>query len=143
MSDSILTSIKKLLGIAENYEFFDADVIMNINMAFMVLYQLGVGPSTAFSITDKSATWSDFLGDATDLEGVKTYIFLKVKRVFDPPQSSAAMEAIKQSIDELEWRLNAAVDPRETFTVDEDGANAYALSNRSKITAFEKAASRL
>lgn len=143
MSDSILTSIKKLLGIAEEYEFFDADVIMNINMAFMVLYQLGVGPSTTFSIEDKTATWSDFLGDATDLAGVKTYVFLKVKLVFDPPQSSAAMEAIKQNIAELEWRLNAAVDPRETFTATEDDANAYALSNRAKITAFEKAASRL
>lgn len=143
MSDSILTSIKKLLGIAEEYEFFDADVIMNINMAFMVLYQLGVGPSTAFSIEDKTATWSDFLGDATDLAGVKTYIFLKVKLVFDPPQSSAAMEAIKQNIAELEWRLNAAVDPRETFTATEDEANTYALNNRAKITAFEKAASRL
>ena len=143
MSDSILTSIKKLLGIAEDYDFFDADIIMNINMAFMVLYQLGVGPSTAFSITDKSAAWSDFLGDATDLAGVKTYIFLKVKLVFDPPQSSAAMEAIKQNIAELEWRLNAAVDPRATFTATEDETNAHALSNRAKITAFEKAASRL
>ena len=143
MSDSILTSIKKLLGIAEEYEFFAADVIMNINMAFMVLYQLGVGPSTAFSIEDKTATWSDFLSDTTDLAGVKTYIFLKVKLVFDPPQSSAAMEAIKQNIAELEWRLNAAVDPRETFTVTEDEANTYAMSNRAKITAFEKAASRL
>lgn len=143
MPESILTSIKKLLGITEEYEFFDADILMHINMAFMVLYQLGVGPKTAFSIEDKTATWSDFLGDATDLAGVKTYIYQKVKLVFDPPQSSAAIEALKQSIAELEWRLNVTVDPVETFTATEDEANAYALSNRAKITAFEKAAAGL
>ena len=143
MSDSILTSVKKMLGIAEDYTFFDADVLMHINMVFMVLYQLGVGPSTPFSISDNSATWSDFLGDATDLEGVKTYIYLKAKLVFDPPQSSAAMEAIKENIKELEWRLNVAVDPKQTFTADEEEVNAYALANRVKIQAFEKAASKL
>ena len=143
MSDSILISIKKLLGITEEYTHFDADILMHINMAFMVLYQLGVGPSTPFSIEDASATWSDFMGDATDLAGVKTYIYLKVKLVFDPPQSSAAMEAIKQNIAELEWRLNAAVDPRDTFTATMEEVNAHALANRAEITAFEKKAARL
>lgn len=143
MSDSILTSIKKLLGITEEYTYFDADILMHINMAFMVLYQLGVGPKTCFMIEDDTAVWSDFLEDATDLAGVKTYIYQKVKLVFDPPQSSAAMEALKQSIAELEWRLNVAVDPSTTFTVDEDEANAYALANRASITAFEKAAASL
>lgn len=142
MSDSILTSIKKLLGITEEYEYFDADILMHINMAFMVLYQLGVGPKTCFSIEDKSATWSDFLEDATDLAGVKTYIYQKVKLVFDPPQSSAAMEALKQSIAELEWRLNVAVDPRITFTADEEEVNAYSLANRASITTFENAAAK-
>ena len=141
MSDSILTSIKKLLGIAEEYSFFDADVMMNINMAFMVLYQLGVGPTTPFMIEDASAKWSDFMGDATDLAGVKTYIYLKVKLVFDPPQSSAVMEAIKQQIAELEWRLNATVDPKITFTATEEEANAYAVANRKSITEFEKVVS--
>ena len=143
MSESILTSIKKVLGIDESYTFFDADVLMHINMAFMVLHQLGVGPSTPFKITDKSATWSDFVGDATDLEGVKTYIYLKVKLVFDPPQSSAAIEAIKQNIAELEWRLNATVDPKITFTADELEVDEYALANRAKIAAFRKVASRI
>ena len=142
MSESILTSIKKLLGIAEDYTHFDADVLMHINMAFMVLYQLGVG-NTPFRITDKSSTWSDFLGDATDLEGVKTYIYLKVKLVFDPPQSSAAMEAIKQNIAELEWRLNVTVDPKTTFTASEAEVNAHALANRAAVIAFEKEASKL
>lgn len=143
MSESILTSIKKLLGITEEYTHFDADVLMHINMAFMVLYQLGVGSSTPFSISDKSATWSDFLGDSTDLAGVKTYIYQKVKLVFDPPQSSAAITALKENIAELEWRLNVTVDPKETFTSTMAEVNAYALRNRAEITEFEKAAARL
>ena len=143
MSDSILTSIKKLLGIVEEYTYFDADIIMHINMAFMILYQLGVGPSSPFMIEDESTTWSDFLGDATDLSGVKTYVFLKVKSVFDPPQSSAAMEAINNNIRELEWRLNATVDPKTTFSASEDEVNIYALENRAKIAAFRKVASQI
>lgn len=143
MSDSILVSIKKLLGITEEYDYFDADIIMHINMAFMVLYQLGVGPKTPFTIEDASATWSDFMGDSTDLAGVKTYVFLKVKLVFDPPQSSAAMEAIKQNIAELEWRLNVTADPATTFTASMAEVNAYALASRLEAAAFEKESSKL
>lgn len=143
MSDSILVSIKKLLGITEEYDYFDADIIMHINMAFMVLYQLGVGPKTPFAIEDASATWSDFMGDSTDLAGVKTYVFLKVKLVFDPPQSSAAMEAIKQNIAELEWRLNVTADPASTFTASMAEVNAYALASRLEAAAFEKESSKL
>lgn len=116
MSESILTSIKKMLGIDEDYDHFDPDIMMHINTALMVLYQLGVGPSIPLSITDASTTWSDFLGDAADLAGVKTYIYAKVKVIFDPPQSSAMAEALKSTIAELEWRLNVACDPRTTFT---------------------------
>lgn len=114
--ESILTSIKKLLGMAEEYEHFDTDVIIHINTALMNLTQIGVGPSEGFRIEDKAATWEDFIPTANGfkLEGVKTYIYQKVKLVFDPPQSSAAMEAMKQSIAELEWRLNVAVDPGES-----------------------------
>lgn len=143
MSESILTSIKKLLGIDESYTFFDADVLMHINTVFMILYQLGVGPSTPFSISDKTAVWSDFVGDATDLAGVKTYIWAKVKLAFDPPQSSAAIEALKETAKELEWRLNATVDPKITFTASELEVDEYALENRAKIEAFRRAASRI
>ncbi len=143
MSDSILISIKKLLGITEEYEHFDADIIMNINMAFMVLYQLGVGPSTPFKITDASALWSDFMEDATDIEGVKTYIWLKTRLVFDPPQTSALIDAIKANIAELEWRLNVTCDPKVTFTATHEEANEYALANRAEINDFEKQVSRL
>ena len=83
------------------------------------------------------------MGDATDLAGVKTYIYLKVRLVFDPPQSSAAMEAIKQNIAELEWRLNVTVDPKDTFTATMAEVNAHALANRVEIEEFEKTASRL
>ena len=98
MSESILNSIKKLLGIDESYDHFDADVIMHINTALMILRQMGVGRSTPFSISDASAVWSDFLEDATDLDGVKTYIYAKVRMVFDPPQSSAVAEALKTTL---------------------------------------------
>ena len=92
--DSVLTSIKKLLGIAEEYEHFDSDIVMYINSAFSVLTQLGVGPEEGFRIEDASTTWSEFLYDDPRLEFVKTYIHLKVKLGFDPPLSSAAIEAI-------------------------------------------------
>ncbi len=111
--ESILTSIKKLLGITEEYTLFDPDIIIHINSAFMVLGQLGVGPANGYTISDASAVWSDFIGDETNIEAVKTYVYLKVRMMFDPPQSSAVMDAIKTQISELEWRLNVAVDPGE------------------------------
>ena len=109
--DSILTSIKKLLGITEEYENFDQDIIMHINSAFMILNQLGVGPKNGFSINDKSSTWDEFIPESSNLEAVKTYVHLKVKLMFDPPLSSTVIEAIKSQINELEWRLNVSVDP--------------------------------
>lgn len=105
--ESILTSIKKLLGITEDYTHFDTDIIIHINSVFMILNQLGIGPANGFSISDKFATWTDFLPeDNKNLEAVKTYMHLKVKMIFDPPMSSAVMEAMKLMISELEWRLN-------------------------------------
>lgn len=109
--DSILTSIKKLLGIAEDYEHFDTDIVMHINSALSVLTQLGVGTDKGFRIEDASALWSDLLCDDPRLEFVKTYIYLKVKLGFDPPLSSAAIDAIGRQISELEWRINVSVDP--------------------------------
>jgi len=109
--DSILTSIKKLLGIAEDYEHFDTDIIMHINSTLMILNQLGVGPIEGFAIKDKTSTWNEFIKDSINIESVKTYTYLKVRLMFDPPQSSAVMEAINRQINELEWRLNVAVDP--------------------------------
>ena len=106
--DSILTSIKKLLGITEEYEHFDQDIIIHINTALMILTQLGVGPSEGFFIKDKYALWSDFVPDVKTLEAVKSYIYLKVRMLFDPPTSSSLMNAMEQNMKELEWRLNVA-----------------------------------
>ena len=103
--DSILTSIKKLLGITEDYENFDADIIMHINSVFMTLRQIGVGPEEGFFIEDKSATWTDFMGDETKIESVKTYLYMKVRLLFDPPLSSTVIECMNRSISEFEWRL--------------------------------------
>lgn len=111
--DSILTSIKKLLGITQEETSFDQDLIMHINSVFSILTQLGVGPSEGFSIEDDSAIWSDFLEDSTNLELVKTYVYMKVRLMFDPPTGSAVMESMNKMISELEWRINVTVDPGE------------------------------
>ena len=111
--ESILTSIKKLLGITEEYDQFDPDIIMHINSVFMILTQLGVGPAEGFSIEDDTAVWTDFIQDVKKLESVKTYIYLKVKLAFDPPLSSAVIESMNRLINELEWRLNVAAEPTE------------------------------
>lgn len=111
MSDSILTSIKKLIGISEDDAGFDLDLIFHINSVFLILYQIGVGPEIPFSISDKTTTWSDFIPDISKLEAIKTYMFLKVKMIFDPSTSSIVLESQKNLLSELEWRLNLEVDP--------------------------------
>ena len=108
--ESILTSVKKLLGIAEEYEHFDADLIMHINSVFMVLNQLGVGPAEGFSIQGAEAVWSDFMPVNSNTEAVKSYIHLKVKLLFDPPASATVIESYNRLISELEWRLNVAAE---------------------------------
>lgn len=110
--ESILTSIKKLLGISEEYTHFDQDIIMHINSALFTLTQLGVGPSAGFSIDDAENVWDDFV-DISRIEAVKTYVYLNVRLVFDPPTSSTVIDAMNRRLKELEWRLNAAVDPVE------------------------------
>ena len=109
--DSILTSIKKLLGIEEDYTHFDTDLIMQINSILAVLTQLGVGPSTGFSISDKSATWVGFFGSTYNFDAVKSYIYLRVKLLFDPPTSAALIESTNKMIGEFEWRLHVNSDP--------------------------------
>lgn len=112
MDSSILTSIKKLLGIAEEDTSFDQDIIMHINTVFAILAQLGVGPEGGFSIEDDSAVWGNYLGNAINLELVKSYIYMKVRSMFDPPTSSILADAMNKNISELEWRINITVDPK-------------------------------
>ena len=109
--DSILTSIKKTLGIVEEYTHFDEDLIMHINSVFSILNQIGVGPSEGFSIKDEYSTWEEFIPESKKLEFVKSYVYMKVKLLFDPPVSSAAMESINRLTSELEWRIQVATDP--------------------------------
>lgn len=104
--DSILTTIKNMLGIAEEYAHFDATIIRHINSAFMTLRQIGVVPERSFKITSDEQTWYDFLGESNDLETVITYVYEKVKMNFDPPSSAFVMEAMKEQIREDEFRLN-------------------------------------
>lgn len=184
MIDSILNTTKKQLGIAEDYTVFDPDIIMDINSVFMILYQMGVGPATPFTISDtessttdifiadgetteyklsntpteidsimvngnkvidyklvddntirvitepgdnievtytyiskpaKAAVWSDFIGSKTSIEAVKTYMYMKVRMMFDPPTSSGVGEAMNRNIEELEWRLNNGSDYEASF----------------------------
>lgn len=108
--NSILTSIKKLLGIAEEYEHFDGDVMTYINSTFSTLTQLGAGPSTGFFIIDSSAEWEDFIPNDIIRQFSISYTFLKVKLLFDPPASPAAADAMKKAADELEWRILVEVE---------------------------------
>lgn len=106
METSILNSIKKILGLAPDYTVFDVDIILHINSVFTTLTQLGIGPGEGFMIEDDSATWGQFIADDVELNSVKTYVFLRIKMLFDPPQTSYLISAANDQIRELEWRLN-------------------------------------
>lgn len=106
MEQSILISTKKILGISEDYTVFDLDIITHINTALSTLTQLGVGPSEGFMIEDDSAVWEDFLNDDVQFNAVRSYVFLRVKQLFDPPTTSYLIEATERQIQQLEWRLN-------------------------------------
>lgn len=107
MEQSILTSTKKILGIAEDYTVFDLDIITHINAAFSTLTQLGIGPDDGFAIENDTAVWQDFIGDDLHFQSLKSYVFLKVKHLFDPPSTSYLIAAYERQMQELEWRLNA------------------------------------
>lgn len=109
--ESILTSIKKMLGITADYTHFDEDIVMHINSVFMILNQLGVGPADGFYIEDYTTVWTDYIDDPSRLQMIKSYMYMKVKLLFDPPASSTVMNCIEDQIREFEWRLNIAVDP--------------------------------
>lgn len=110
MNESILNSIKKLIGLPEDYDHFDVDIMIHINSVLATLNQLGVGPEGGFSITGASETWADFLQDEKVLDSVKSYVYLKVRLTFDPPFSPAVIESFKEMTAEYEWRLMVAVE---------------------------------
>lgn len=105
MTQSILDSTKKVLGLPADYTPFDVDIVMHINSVFFTLHQLGVGPDEGFTIEDSNAVWEDFmLGER--VQAVKSYMYLRVRLLFDPPSTSFAIESLKRQAEEFEWRLN-------------------------------------
>lgn len=103
--DSILLSIKKMIGVPKDYDVFDPDIIIHINTVFDSLNQMGVGPEEGFSISDSSTEWSEFLTFGKNSEMVKTYIYLKVRMLFDPPSNGTLSNVLSEQIKEYEWRL--------------------------------------
>lgn len=108
MESSILISTKKLLGIAGEYNYFDTNLIMHINSVFAILTQMGVGSDVGFSIEDNTAVWTDFIPKDPRLGFVKSYMYLKVRLIFDPPLSTAVLDSMNKEIEELEWRILVA-----------------------------------
>lgn len=126
MTQSILTSVKKILGIAEDDDSFDIDIIIHINSVFSILNQLGIGPEEGFEIEDATTTWDAFVSDKR-LVSVKTYVYLRVRLLFDPPNTSYVIESANKQISEIEWRLSvqrestAWVDPNPQPATTGDG----------------------
>lgn len=111
--DSILNTIKKLLGIDVDDTSFDDDIIILINSSMLSLSQMGIGPPNGFIVTSSVDKWTDYISDnIINLEGVKTYLYLKVKLTFDPPTNSTVIEAMKKTIEELEWRMMLSVESK-------------------------------
>lgn len=120
MEDSILDSIKYASGVNEDDSAFDGEIILHINTAFMILRQLGVGPTTPFSIEDSTSLWSSFTTDEAILPMVKSYVALKVRTLFDPPTSSSLATALDNALKEYEWRLNIEADKYEVEEVEQN-----------------------
>lgn len=120
ISNSILLTIKKLIGIDKDYGVFDVDLIVAINSSFMILNQLGIGPDKPFSITDESQTWADFFGDEELFALAKSYIYLRTRLLFDPPSSGVLHEAVERQISEFEWRMHVQADYNDSKEGDED-----------------------
>lgn len=119
--NSILETIKKLIGIDKDYDVYDIDLIVSINSSFMILNQLGIGPETPFSITDSSSTWKDFFGDEEIFALAKSYIYLRSKLLFDPPSSGVLHEAVERQISEFEWRMHVQADYNDSKKTEMEG----------------------
>ena len=120
--ESILNSTKKLLGIFSEVEAFDTELILHINSVLSALVQMGIGPSEGYAITNADNTWSQFLGDDKRLESVKTYVFMRVRLLFDPPSNSSVIQAYENQIKEFEWR-NYIVKDTDRINSEKGGNN--------------------
>lgn len=115
--DSILDSVKAYLGISEDDEAFDQDIIMAINAVLVVLHQFGIGTDEVYTISDNSSTWSDFLTD-DPIGGIREYVGMRVRILFDPPSNNQVMAALKEQIDEFGWRILADADKKASEEVE-------------------------
>lgn len=135
LDDSILNSTKKILGLDESYTAFDMDVLTHINTAFSALFDLGVGPLMEFEIEDAEAKWSDFLTGNSANNSIRTYVYLRVKMLFDPPATSYLIEATNKQIEKMEWLLNVRregfewVDPDPFESVVDNGDGTFTISD--------------
>ena len=112
-NETILSSVKHSVGITDEYTHFDDIITIHINTVLATIYQLGAGPASGFAVTTGDETWTDFFGDSPKLNLIKSYVCLSVRMLFDPPTAGTLTDAINRQIDELEWRINVAVDPEE------------------------------
>ena len=119
MSNSILLTIKKLIGLDRDYGAFDLDLIVAINSSFMILNQLGIGPDKPFAIKDETSTWKDFFGEEEIFGLAKSYIYLRSRLLFDPPASGVLHEAVERQISEFEWRMHVQADYNDSLQTDE------------------------
>lgn len=118
MEESVLTSIRKLLGISDQDNAFDSDMIVSINSVFSTLYQIGVGDQGQYRIDDDKLTWKDIFSDRLDLlDLIKEYTYLKVRVIFDPPTSSYVLDALNNHIKELEWRIQIQAESPKDFEI--------------------------
>jgi len=124
MEESILKGTKRTLGLTDDYTVFDQDIIMHINTVFSTLTQLGVGPPEGYMIESDQDLWDDFISDDPTYNSIRSYMYLRVRMLFDPPPTSYAIDAIERQIKELEWRLNQNreetdwIDPNPVIIVD-------------------------
>lgn len=133
ITKSILLTVKKMLGIAEEYHAFDLDIIININAVFLTLNQLGVGSSTPYQITGVDETWTDFLGDQEEfMAGIQTYTYLRVRLMFDPPTNSFLVDSFQKQIQELEWRFNVQPKSQDQLDHQESFKEVYKNQNGSE-----------
>lgn len=132
MTTSILLTIKKMLGISEEYKAFDLDIVININSVFLTLEQLGVGPSPAFQITGDEESWTDYLGsDLSNYPGIQSYVYLRVRLLFDPPTASYLVDAMQKQCAEFEWRLNLQKERRMEDDVETESPSEPPEDRRS------------
>lgn len=111
MEESILKTIKQLIGCPDDFEQFDLDLIVHINSSFATLTHLGVGPKEGYRITGADNAWSEFEDNAQKLSLIKDYVYIKTRLLFDPPTSGSLMDSLKEQLNEMEWRLYMIYDP--------------------------------